>query len=209
MNSYYPIMIKLEGKKVVVIGGGKVAERKVIGLLETGAQIILVTPEATPELQRITQEEQITWYKRDFLETDLKGAFMIYAATNDSQLNQHIKNVAQPHQLVTIVDDPKNSDFHVPARLQRGKLTIAVSTSGANPTLAKKICKQLEQQFDEKYEDYLEFLFLKRQWILKEIKEPILRRKLLTAMAAEEFMNNDDLEEAFWRLYKQICKADT
>ncbi|MED3622667.1 precorrin-2 dehydrogenase/sirohydrochlorin ferrochelatase family protein [Neobacillus thermocopriae] len=202
-------MIKLEGKKVVVIGGGKVAERKVIGLLETGAQIILVTPEATPELQRITQEEQITWYKRDFLETDLKGAFMIYAATNDSQLNQHIKNVAQPHQLVTIVDDPKNSDFHVPARLQRGKLTIAVSTSGANPTLAKKICKQLEQQFDEKYEDYLEFLFLKRQWILKEIKEPILRRKLLTAMAAEEFMNNDDLEEAFWRLYKQICKADT
>ncbi|MCD4839156.1 siroheme synthase [Neobacillus sedimentimangrovi] len=202
-------MIKLEGKKVVVIGGGKVAERKVTGLLETGAQIFLVTPEATPELQRLAQEEQIIWHKRNFLETDLMGAFMIFAATNDSQLNQHIKNVAQPHQLVIIVDDPKKSDFHVPARLQRGKLTIAVSTSGANPTLAKRICKQLEQQFDEKYKDYLEFLFLKRQWILKEIKEPILRRKLLTAMAAEEFMNNDDFEEAFWRLYKQICKADT
>ncbi|AIM16838.1 MULTISPECIES: bifunctional precorrin-2 dehydrogenase/sirohydrochlorin ferrochelatase [Neobacillus] len=209
MNSYYPIMIKLEGKKVVVIGGGKVAERKVTGLLETGAQIFLVTPEATPELQRLAQEEQIIWHKRNFLETDLMGAFMIFAATNDSQLNQHIKNVAQPYQLVIIVDDPKKSDFHVPARLQRGKLTIAVSTSGANPTLAKRICKQLEQQFDEKYKDYLEFLFLKRQWILKEIKEPILRRKLLTAMAAEEFMNNDDFEEAFWRLYKQICKADT
>ncbi len=197
-------MLKLDGKKVVVVGGGKVGERKVSGLLGTNARVILISPEVTDHLNRLASSGMIEWQKRSFSKDDVEGALLIFAATNDNELNQSIKKAASNQQLVTIADDPEESDFHVPAHIQRGRLSIAVSTGGASPIFARKIREQLEQQFDEQYEDYLEFLYSARQRILKEVKDPSRKRKILTAIVSEQFLNSPHREADFSQLLQEM-----
>lgn len=204
MRTNYPIMLQLDGKKVVVIGGGRVAERKVQGLLGTGARIIVISPEATMELQTLFVDGRIEWKKKLFSAEDLQDAALIFAATDDRDINHSVKSLAGKHQLVTIADDPDLSDFHLPAHVQRGRLSIAVSTGGASPTLAKKVREVLEQQFDERYDEYLEFLYTTRQWILKEVDDPTLKRKLLIAMVSKEFLNSQNRAADFRRLYQEL-----
>ena len=201
MSTNYPIMLRLNGKKTVVVGGGKVAERKVKGLLGTGALVSVVSPELTDELLRLARDGDIVWLDKTFSKDDIQDAFLVFAATNDEGVNQFVRSVAKDHQLVMVADDPEDSDFHVPAQVQRGRLSITVSTGGASPILAGKIREQLEQQFDEQYSEYLDFLFSKRQWILKEIKDSSLKKKLLTAIVSEEFLKSEDREEDFQRLF--------
>jgi precorrin-2 dehydrogenase / sirohydrochlorin ferrochelatase len=193
-------MLRLEGKSAVVVGGGKVAERKVTGLLGTGSHITVISPQTTDELKRLASSGRIVWLEKSFTKEDIEGAFLIFAATNDTELNQYIKMAASDQQLVTIADDPEGSDFHVPSHIQRGRLSIAVSTGGASPTLSRKIREQLEQQFDEGYEEYLEFLFSARQRVLKEVKDASRKRKILSAIASQEFLNSQDREADFLRL---------
>lgn len=193
-------MLRLEGKKVVVVGGGKVAERKVTGLLGTGSRIIVISPNATDDLKGLAGGGMIEWLEKSFSKEDLEGAFLIFAATNDKALNQSIKMAASDQQLVTIANDPECADFHVPSHIQRGRLSIAVSTGAASPTLARKIREQLEHQFDERYDAYLEFLYSARQQILNEVKDPSKKGKILTAIASEDFLNSQDREADFLRL---------
>jgi precorrin-2 dehydrogenase / sirohydrochlorin ferrochelatase len=197
-------MLRLEGKQVVVVGGGKVAERKVTGLLRTGSHITVISPYATDELKMLASCGRIQWLEKSFSKEDIEGAFLIFAATNDNELNQYIKMAASDQQLVTIADDPEGSNFHVPSHIQRGRLSIAVSTGGASPTLSRKIREQLELQFDEGFEAYLEFLFSARQWVLKEVKDSSRKRKILTAIASEEFLNSQNREADFLRLIQNI-----
>jgi precorrin-2 dehydrogenase / sirohydrochlorin ferrochelatase len=184
----------------VVIGGGRVAERKVTGLLGTGSLITVISPQATDKLKGLAGSGLLEWIERPFSKEDIEGAFLIFAATNDNVLNQSIKMAASEQQLVNIADDPEGSNFHVPSHIQRGRLSIAVSTGGASPTLARKIREQLEHQFDDQFEEYLEFLFSARQRILKEVKDPSRKGKILTAIASEEFLKSPDREASLSRL---------
>jgi precorrin-2 dehydrogenase/sirohydrochlorin ferrochelatase len=202
----YPIMLRLVGKKVIVVGGGKVAERKVTGLLGTGALVRVISPEVTTELHRLAVAGEITWQQKTFSDNDMVGVSMIFAATNNERVNQFVKSAANDHQLVTIADDPAGSDFHVPAHFQRGRLSIAVSTGGASPTLANKICTELGQQFDDSYEEYLEFLFSTRQWIINEVEDSLLKRTLLTAIVSTEFLSSEHRAADFIRLYESSVK---
>ncbi|WP_042454817.1 precorrin-2 dehydrogenase/sirohydrochlorin ferrochelatase family protein [Neobacillus dielmonensis] len=204
MSSYYPIMLRLEGKKVVVVGGGNVAERKIKGLLGTGAHITVISPEAGEFIQKLADEKKVTWHERSFDPADAQGADIIFAASNDSKINQLVKDVAGPRQLVTLADDPDSSDFHVPARINRGRLSIAISTGGASPTLARRIRRQLEEQFDPNYGDFLEFLFLKRKWILSHVGDQSLKSKLLTAITGPEFLDSSNREALFQKIYKEM-----
>jgi len=206
MEKNYPIMLQMTGKKVVVVGGGKVAERKISGLLETGAAITVISPIATDTIHRLALEGDIVWQERSFTKDDLLDAYMIFAATDNAEINQLVKKAASDRQLVSIADDPDGSDFHVPANFRRGRLCISVSTEGASPFLAGKIRAQLEEQFDEVYEDFIEFLFTARQRVLREVEDPALKRKLLTAIVSEDFLNSENREDKFRRLLK---KADT
>lgn len=126
----YPIVLHVRGRRAVVVGGGKVAARKVYGLLEAEADVVVIAPEAVPDIEALAAKGEIVWRKKTFAEDDLAGAFLVIAATNDRNVNEAVAQAAAPGQLVNVVDDPKRCDFHVPAVIRRGPLTIAVSTGG-------------------------------------------------------------------------------
>ncbi len=172
-------MLDLYGKDAVVIGGGKVANRKIRSLVEAGASVTVVSPEVTANIKKLVQQGQINWIKKQVEAKDYQDAFVVIAATNGPDVNQRIAAQAGKHQLVNVVDDPDNGNFHVPAKLSRGRLTIAVSTGGASPILAKRIRDELAQTYDTTYEDYMDHLFDCRQKIKRMTLSEQEKRKIL------------------------------
>lgn len=199
----YSMNLDLSRRKVVVVGGGKVAERKVFGLLEADARVTVVSPQLTEALLKLAKNDLITWVQKSFSPEDLKGTFLIIAATNDRETNIHVKKSAAEHQLVTIADDPAQSDFQVPATFKRGKLSIAISTSGASPILAKKIRSQLEDTYDDRYDEYLDFLASCRQEILDSVSDPEQKKQLLTVITEDSYLENENREADFAELLRE------
>ncbi len=185
---HYPINLNLLNKKVVIIGGGKVAERKLLNLLETGAVITVVSPEVTEKIVEVVEEGLVKWKRAKFSKGDIGEAFLVIAATNCKQVNCEVYNCCQDHQLVNLVDDPTRSNFIVPSTLHRGKLMLSVSTSGASPGLSKKITKELATQFDSSYEEYVEFLSQCRLKVLEQIEDKEKRRRIFQQLLDPTFL---------------------
>lgn len=207
MKKYYPINLDLEGKPVVVVGGGKVAERKVAGLLEAEADVTLISPDITEGLKQLAAQGAIAWRQKEVSPEDLLQAAIVIAATNDSTTNAEVNTMAKPHQLVNLADNRKDSDFHTPSVIRRGGLVITVSTSGASPILSKRISREIAGRYDEDYEGYLEFLFACRARIVKEVKDPKKKRQLLAALVEQDFLSEGDRHAAFQILYENIMKS--
>ncbi|PAQ16477.1 siroheme synthase [Bacillaceae bacterium SAOS 7] len=191
----YPAMLKLAGKQVVVIGGGKVAARKVASLVEAKAIVRVVSPEVSLEMAELIAHHPIDWQQKSFQKQDVETAFVVFAATNDRKVNEYIGQCASDRQLVNIADDPNASNFFVPASLKKGKLAIAVSTSGGSPGLSKKIIQELAHQYDDQFIHFLDFLAECREQIKSRVSDPIKRKQLLT-----ELIQSD--------LYEQMRGAD-
>jgi precorrin-2 dehydrogenase/sirohydrochlorin ferrochelatase len=154
--NYYPILVDLEGKKALIVGGGRVAERKAETLLEYGASIDLVSKELTYALELLVEGRRITYLGPEFKEAFLDSVFIVVSATNDKQLNRKVSlSARRKGLLVNAVDQPQDCNFIVPSIVKRGDLLIAVSTSGKSPALSKKIRKDLENQFGEEYRAFL------------------------------------------------------
>lgn len=188
MTNYYPIMLNLTGKRVVVIGGGAVAARKIGTLLEANAEITVVSPELHEKIIAAFNDKLLTWKQKYFESADLADAFLIIAATNQAAVNLQVYENTSNQQLINVVDRPDLSNFIVPASLRRGKLTLAVSTSGAMPGLSRKIKQELASQYDETYAEYLNFLKQSRQRVLQEITDRNKRRKVLKILLEPEFL---------------------
>ena len=154
--SYYPVLIQLDGKRVIVVGGGTVAERKIETLLEYGAAVQVISRELTPRLRKYSQEGAIGFLGQEFNEESLEEAFMVITATDDPRLNHQVSEKAKEKGLlVNAVDQPSDCNFILPSILRRGDLLIAVSTSGKSPALAKKVREALEERFGNEYESFL------------------------------------------------------
>jgi len=152
MHHYYPVFLDVRGKRCVVVGGGHVALRKVKVLLEHGASVEVVSPALCPELSQLAEAKTISLLGKDYEPGDLKGAFIAIVATANSNTNQNIADEARRQKIpVNVADSLEQSDFIVPSYLRRGDLTIAVSTAGKSPALARKIRTRLEQNFGEEY----------------------------------------------------------
>ena len=142
---HLPIFVTIRNKSCVVIGGGLVATRKVASLLESGANITVVSPVITNEIKQQIESKGIVHHAREFVEADLEGAYLVFAATDNREVNRTIGDLAQAqHQLVNIADDPDNCNFVLPSVLDRSPVVIAVSTGGASPVLARQLRMQLE-----------------------------------------------------------------
>jgi len=182
--NYYPVFLNLAGKKALVVGGGRVAERKVLSLLAAGAGITVVSPSLTKRLAKQASEGRITHRARNYRRGDLKGAFLVIAATDDSALNRQVAIDAPA--LVNVVDVPGECNFIAPSVVRRDPLIVAVSTSGASPALSRAIRKELEVLYGPGFSDYLRFVKKIRAKALKEIPDGKKRMKFLKTLASEE-----------------------
>ncbi|MBU9719870.1 MULTISPECIES: precorrin-2 dehydrogenase/sirohydrochlorin ferrochelatase family protein [Bacillaceae] len=200
----YPVMLHLCSKPIVVIGGGAVAERKVVGLLDGGATAItLVSPEITDTLRELVREGIVVWQQKQYEKNDLEGAFLIIAATDCASVNTEVLQGKAPNQLVNIADNPGQSDFQVPAVYRNGDLSIAISTGGASPMLAKKIKRDIAHLFDEEYNEFIKFLSMARQRILAEISDPGKKRVLLREVMSDRFLSSGSRAELFEELLRR------
>ncbi len=156
MRTYYPMLVDLEAKRCLVVGGGRVAERKVTLLLKCGAAVELVSPQATPRLGTLAEAGRIHWRRRRVRPADLRGAFLVVAATDDAAINRRVgEGARKAGGLVNVVDDPGACTFLGPSVIHRGDLTIAISTGGGSPALAKHLRQRLEAVVGPEYEGYV------------------------------------------------------
>lgn len=190
MKHLYPISLKLENKNCLIIGGGRVAQRKIKTLLEYDACIKVVSPHLEEEIFKWAEQGRITLVKRSFLPQDLDNIFMVFIATNDNRVNTHIANQCKEKGIMAnVVDDPGLCDFYVPSILRRKSLCLAISTEGKSPAFARWLRRQMENYISEEYGEFVEIL----GEIRPEIKDLSLtsedKKRLM-----EEIINSDWLQ---------------
>lgn len=187
MTSLFPMFLKLEGKRCLVVGAGKVGEPKIGGLLETGARIHVVALDASPTVREWAREGRIELELRPFRPDDLTGVFLAVVSTSLRSLNEQIYDEAQIRGvLCNVVDVPVLCDFFYPAVVHRGDLQIAVSTAGQSPSLAQRIRQQLEKQYGPGYADWVAELGQTRKLILASDIEKAKKLDLLHSLASRE-----------------------
>jgi len=179
MNTYYPVYIKLRNQSCVVIGGGKIAEGKVEGLLAVEARVTVISPELSPRLQELSNQKQITYIPRPYQAGDLTGAFMVICATDQAEINHQVWQEASANrQLVNVVDDTPRCNFIAPSILRKGDLTIAISTSGKAPALAVRLKERFQREIGPEYERFLELAGELREPLAKHIPDFETRKAL-------------------------------
>lgn len=145
MPTFYPVFLNLTERRCVIIGGGQIAEGKISKLLDSGAKIIVISPDATQGIRGFAERGQIELDLRKYQEGDLQGAFIAIAATNDRMVNQEIFEEAEKQGiLLNAVDDMPRCSFIAPSIVEKGPVTVAISTGGASPALARKLREKME-----------------------------------------------------------------
>jgi precorrin-2 dehydrogenase/sirohydrochlorin ferrochelatase len=180
---YYPVQLDIQGRNCLVIGGGAVGTRKVQTLRACGAQVTVVSPAATEALCGLAAEGAIILTLRDYASEDLAGMFLVIGATDDEALNRRISAEAGRRQILcNIADRPQMCSFILPSILQRGDLTITVSTAGKSPAFAKKLRRTLAAQYGEEYAAFLELMGAIRQRLLAGAHAPEAHKPLFEAL---------------------------
>ena len=181
------MFLKLDGRRCLVVGAGKVAEGKIRGLLEAGAAVEVVAPDAVWQIQRWAWEGIVGWKPRGFQPADLDQVSIVIAATSVPEVNAEVfKQARLRNVLCNSVDDPENCDFYYPAVVNRGDLQIAISTNGRSPALAQRLRRELETQFGPEYSSWVEELGKARDLLNAHHLDTEARRKLLHEMASSE-----------------------
>lgn len=189
MLNYYAVNLDLKQKKCLVVGGGQVACRKVKGLLECEADVLVIAPELDPRLLALQAEGRIDCLVRNCEAADLAGFFLVILATNNSELNASLAKIALERQLlVNTVDNQALSNFIVPATYRKGLLTVSVSTGGASPLVAAKIKSEIAELYGEEYALLLDKLreerdLIKKQYATQKERQEVLRERVKELMA--------------------------
>ena len=161
----YVACLRLRGRRCVVVGGGEIGLEKVEGLLACGGEVTLVAPDAVPELRELADEGSIAWERRPYEPADLERTFIVIAATDDSDVNIGIYEDAERRaMLVNVVDVPPLCNFILPAIVRQGSMAIAISTQGASPALAKRMKREISEQFGPAYAELAVILNEVRGW---------------------------------------------
>jgi precorrin-2 dehydrogenase/sirohydrochlorin ferrochelatase len=181
---YYPVMLDIRDREAIVIGGNELAAEKAAALMASGARVSVLNPAFCAELLAMAGRGQISLRQKHYEPGDLAGAFVVVAVAKASerQLIEAIwQETQQRGQPVNIVDVPRYCSFILPSILRRGRLTVAVSTEGASPGMAKRIRQQLEETFPQAYGAYVDLAALARAY---------LRRHGLSYETRDEFVRD-------------------
>lgn len=196
--SFYPIILNVQGRSALVIGGDTVAAEKAINLSTAGAQVTVLNPHFCDELHALAREGKVTLRAKSYEQGDLEDAFVVVAATTyEPELSEAIWQEAEERgQLINIVDVPARCNFILPSILRRGQLSISVSTGGASPALAKRIRQQLEGLFPPAYAAYLQLAGIIRTYAknhgLSYEDRDVFFGKFFEAGILELFVNGDE-----------------
>ncbi|TYP73869.1 precorrin-2 dehydrogenase/sirohydrochlorin ferrochelatase family protein [Paenibacillus methanolicus] len=187
-KTYYALHLDLRGKRCVVVGGGRIAERKTRGLLEGGADhVTLISPDATSALASLAEQGSIQWLRREYQDKDADGAALVFAATDSRIVNDIVLREARAAgALVNQTDEAAEGDFIAPSAVRRGPLLLSVSTSGASPAFAKRIRNELEGRYGEPYAWWAERLGELRASMVNEEGFATATKRAMLREAAEE-----------------------
>jgi len=181
------MFLKLAGRRCLVVGAGSIGRSKIASLLEAGATLRVVAPQATAQVKSWAAAGKLEWLPRPWTPSDLDGMFLVVAATSAQDLHEQIfQEARQRGVLCNVVDVPELCDFYYPAVAQRGALQIAVSTAGQSPALAQRLRKELEEQFGPEYAAWLEHLGEERAKLFSAAMNPDERKRLLHDLASAE-----------------------
>ncbi|WP_333556270.1 bifunctional precorrin-2 dehydrogenase/sirohydrochlorin ferrochelatase [Paenibacillus barengoltzii] len=187
---YVPVLLNLAGRRCVVIGGGPVAERKATMLAEAGAVTVVISPTVTEGLRRLHHEmAQVEWIQREYRQGDLAGAFLAFAATDRPEVNAAVVAEADAEGIpMNDASEGSRGSMITPGVLRRGRLVVAVSTSGAGPTAARELIREIDEQFGEDYERYIDFLSSARAFIKARIDDAVRRKRLFRKLAETDIL---------------------
>jgi len=173
----YPININIRDRLCVVVGGGRVAARKVVSLLGSGAVVKVISPRICPKIETLEQQQRLELVRRQYQSGDLTGACLVFAATDRAKVQQKILDEAGKRSLlINVADSPERCTFQIPASLKREDLLITVSTGGGSPLLAATIREELERRYGEEYGVLVRLLAALRVQLL-ELDLPGVNRK--------------------------------
>ncbi len=197
MANFYPLFLDLHGRKCVVVGAGEVASRKTIRLLECGARVTVVGKSPGAGITRLNEEGRIHFIDDEYRKEYLADAFLVIGATDDGNVNRRVHDDAEEQgKLVNIVDCPELCNFILPALLRRGDLTVAVSTGGRSPVMAREIRNELEKQLDEGYDAMLRIMGELRGRILALGRSPEDNKPVFESLADSSLL--DLVRERRW-----------
>ena len=192
---YYPVMLDLKNKEVLVVGAGKVAYRKIKNLIKDKAKITVVSNEFLEEFESLN----VNLIKDCYNEKYLKGKFLVIAATSNNKVNEKIAKDAKENSILcNVVDNKDISDFITPAVVSKEEVLISISTNGKYPALSKYIRKDLEDRYSKYTKEYLELLETLRLEVIKRNEDD--KEKLLKEVLE---MNEDDLREFVFKYLKE------
>lgn len=189
MSHLFPVYLKLDNRKCLVIGGGKVAERKIENLMEYGAQVTVVSPQVDNNIKVLAEHNDIIWHNRIFQEKDLRDIYMVFIATDDTNLNYEVAGLCrQKGILVNAVDDPSNCDFFVPSVIRRNSLAIAISTEGKSPLFARRLRQEMENIITPEYGEFVDILGEQRELVKKNIPDIEERKKVFESLVYSDIL---------------------
>ena len=187
---YYPVSLDIKNRKCLVVGGGGVGTRKVATLLDCGAKVTVVSPDVSGQLLALANNGSIVLEKRSYRKTDLDGMFLVIGTTDDEKLNRQISIDAEKlNMLCNIADRPNVCNFILPSIVNRGDLTISISTSGKSPALAKKLRIELEEQFGNEYAELLRLMGAIRKTLLSQKHEPEAHKHLFEQLISRGLLD--------------------
>ena len=186
----YPFMINVHNKKIVVVGGGQIAAKRIMALIPWQPLITVISPKLEEQLVALVNNGMIEHKERTFQASDVDAAFIVIAATNDKTVNRIVKDSCAIHQLYNIVDDPKSSSFHFPAMYTEHDITVAVATNGISPTLAIRLRDEFAAIIDDLHPAYLAFLQEVRQHVKGASLTGQQKRELLAECMEKQYQTD-------------------
>lgn len=185
---YFPISLDIDGRRCTVIGGGKVAARKVAALLSCGGRVRVISPELRGELRELERAGRVDWLQRGYRPGDLTGAFLVIAATDDERVQAEVYGEADKNgQLLNVADVPGRCNFILPAVVRRNELTIALSTAGKSPALARRLRQEIEKLIGPEYGILVEIMGLLRNEVLKQGRTHDENKEIFASLLDERF----------------------
>ncbi|MFN3396260.1 MAG: bifunctional precorrin-2 dehydrogenase/sirohydrochlorin ferrochelatase [Thermodesulfovibrionales bacterium] len=206
-KSYYPVYLDLKGKRCIIVGGGRVAERKCRSLIKNGADVTVISPNITKRLEDYKRKGKIRHLPRLYRRGDIESAFLAIAATDSQETNKKVYTEAMDKNiLLNVVDNPDFCNFIAPSVFECGDLKIAISTGGTSPAVAKRIRKELEALYNHEFSKYLNFLKRIRGLIKDKVKKREEREAIFNYLSSPEIFSILR-EKGFAALKKKVTKA--